>query len=138
MSVETDITALKVSVEEIKKSVDRMDRFLLGNGGSGILDRTTRIEENVRRMEKKLEDEILRACQGSSNNTILLKGLGDSLNIMKESFLDHIRDDDLHSVQGLLLHKNVISTLIVFIIVVHILLPPELNVFSLILKFLGL
>ena len=133
MTVETDIAQLKVSVDQICKSIDRIDKFILGNGGYGLLDRTTRIEENIR----KVEDKIQQLKDDSKSRTELVRSIEHIVDTMKDTFLEHVRDNEKHTLKGMIT-KNAIAYLVLLVVIINTLLPPELNLFSIIMGALGL
>jgi predicted transcriptional regulator len=133
MTVETDIAQLKVSVDQICKSIDKIDKFILGNGGYGLLDRTTRIEENIR----KVEDKIQQLKDDSKSRTELVRSIEKIVETMKDTFLDHVKDPEKHTLKGMIT-KNAIAYLVLLVVIINTLLPPGLNLFSIIMGALGL
>jgi len=114
-------------LQGLEKTLTRFDKALFGNGQPGVVDRMARIEENI--------DNLLENSKATGEQ---IKSLASSVSELKGIVQGHTNDLKVHSPQGLLLRKEVITYVILGMAFVHTLLPQELSLWELVKKVFGL
>lgn len=136
---------LDVIADTNKKLVD----VVYGNGHDGLLQRTVRIEETAHQL---VEGQARNAAERKEEAALAKEAADESMNESKEFritiskavdeikalVIDHHKDTKLHTPEGLLLRKNVLLYIMLAFLVIHTLLPHDINVWNLITKFFGL
>lgn len=119
--------SIKSSLASLEKDYQNVNKFLLGNGQKGLLDRMTMIEnavaisfENDKRREEKL-DKI--SC---------------SLETLCDKLEKHVNDKESHTLKGLIVKKEVIATGLLVFMFLFILLHEGSEFFPHLLKIFGL
>lgn len=140
MTDEQEFYKLKEKVNSIEKDTSRIWAVVAGNGREGIIERTVRIEENI-----KDNSENIKGLKESLD--VLVKGVNETnraIGELNRSVCDHIDDKLIHSIPGLIRGasgKIIIGLLIaglIFNLLVQAIVPHNISVWDVLSKWLGL
>lgn len=109
---------LRAQVGAMHETMSRMESKLFGNGTEGLLAATTRIDERLDRLEETVDK------------------LAKSVSELKDTVAAHVKDN-CHTPQGLLLKKDVLFAIIGIFLVIHSLIPADVNIWEFIRKLFG-
>ena len=124
---------LKGRMDATDSKINDIHQVIMGNGQSGLLERVIVNTENV----ESLEDETKELCKSIETIGNGTKDLKDSILALKEILTAHITNEQIHTIKGLLLKKEVITIFILMVITIHSLLPENINVFDAIKHWFG-
>lgn len=98
---------LEATLNSVQTEVKQINKHLLGNGRAGLLERQTRMEENL--------DELTKVVQELAGSQ---KELAASVAKLTETVQTHVVDKDKHDFKTMLLQKDNIKYLILLIVFV--------------------
>jgi hypothetical protein len=113
------------AVDNITSATDKITSAIYDR--DGLAERTLKIEQAALRLKEEAE----AVKEFRAHTTAVLDSIKDSVN-------SHHCDKSLHSFGGLVLHKNVLTVILVIFLILHSLIPPDLSLFDLIRKLAGL
>lgn len=122
----TNSDKLEGLLEGLSKDIQALNKHLLGNGQPGVLERTTRMEENL--------EEVVGAMKSCKEN---LEKIAEQVSATSKALETHINDNDKHSWR-ILLRRDVLAIIIVGALTLHSLIPADLSIFNLIKGIFGL
>lgn len=120
------IGKLEGVIEGLGKEVATLNKMLMGNGQPGIVERTARIEETLENV-----------CEMLGHSKQILFETNKALSSLTDLVKEHHANDEVHSPKMFLKKEHLAAAVLMFVLL-HSILPPDLNVFDLIRKFVGL
>jgi len=117
-------------LEGIQNSLSRIEKSLYGNGQPGLMERVTRIEENMLEIQEIVRSNMDKNDKNSDNVKSDVKAIGDKID-------EHIRDNSKHLPKGLL-SKDIAFWALCFIVFINSLIPADLTIYELVKTIFGL
>lgn len=168
-------------LEDVEETSKKVEESIYGNGKSGLLERTSRIELNVENVleqsksnanaiEKVLQQAVVLADKAvkeashlvektetkslalirqvandnikvvdeiKGDNSKVINEIKAAIEEIKDSVKAHHDDKELHSLKGLVLKRDVFAWVVLGVLIIHALIPKELDVWELVRKMLG-
>lgn len=110
-----DLGILEGRLEGIDSKLDDINKMLIGNGQAGLLERQTRVEDNLADVTDNLK-----------NFSDLCHTTGKKASEAEK----HAADKTLHTAKGILLNISVISIFILSVIALIAIVPPEISLWD--------
>lgn len=135
---------LKEKVTSIEKDTSRIWKHLDGNGRAGLSERTTRIEESLKDITEDISSNSNSIKLLNDNVTKGFSEINKSLGRIEGLLEVHINDKYKHNLPGLFRSApyNFILWFVTVSIVGHVILtailPPNISLWELVSKWLGL
>ena len=125
-------------VEAQGEKLTELTKAVYGNGRSGLVETTGRIEGRL-----GLVEERLGALDGRINSVdTKLDGLDTKLDTITSLLEKHINDPNLHTLKGLIWHRKIITDIVIafilFSLLLHTIIPSDLVVWDIIKNWLGI
>jgi DNA-binding FrmR family transcriptional regulator len=135
MIEDKDTGRLDIFIQSVTSSLNKIEKVLLiGNGTPSLVERMTRNEENIERLIELVDKN---SQLSTSHIEELKKDITTNLLEMKLAVQTHCGDANSHTPKGLLLRKDVIFYVVGGFLILHALLPANLNVWELVMKIFG-
>lgn len=129
---------LKGQMEEMKdvlnRKFDHLDKKLFGNGQPGLVEQTTRNQEQVYELGDKLDSVIDSLNKISCDVAALTKSVADLKTVVET----HI-NDPIHTPKGQFMKhtKQIAILFMIGFVILHTFLPAEFTIWELLKKLLG-
>ena len=117
-----DLGKLEGRLKGIDSKLNDMNKMLVGNGQAGLLERQTRVEENLADVSDNLKD-FAELCHATG------KKVSDAEK--------HADDKSLHTAKGLLLRKEVMLVAAMAILGFNSIIPADFSLWDLVSGWLG-
>jgi hypothetical protein len=117
------------AVESITKATDKITTILYDK--DGLVVRTARIEDAA----LQTAAELKRAAE---EDRVFREHTTEMLDKIAASVEAHHNDKTMHTFLGIVGKRDVLTLILVVFLLVHSLIPPDINVFELVKKLVGL
>lgn len=114
-------------VESLKDSILQLNKFLLGNGQKGIIERVTITESMVKDQYDNIS--TLRDVVDKTNS---------SVEELRKLVQDHITDTKKHDIKSMIFNRDTLVTIAVVFIIFHTIIEQGGPVLEFLKKLIGL
>lgn len=125
-------------VDGLKESINQLNKFLLGNGQKGILDRMTMNEEHIATLTENINRVNMSREESTEKLFATVEELTQSVEELKDIVKDHVQDEKKHTLTGLVLNTKNILLLGASFVIFHEIIESGGPAWEMIRKFLGL
>jgi len=131
MNESNELGRLSGCIEGIQASLVKIEKVLMvGNGVPSMVDRMARVEENLERIA------ILFTETATKSNEDLAQ-LHKSIEELTDVVSAHVKDEKKHEPISMMMRKDVILYGILIFMVLHTVIPENINLWTVLSKFFG-
>lgn len=125
--------------------LENLNDAIYGNGRDGLIERTVRIEDATTQLKeasiqsvedrKQIAVDIKNASKESKDfRVVITKELGE----IKSLIVVHNVNKDLHSFEGLVFKKHILTIILLAFVFLHSLIPDSINLWDILKKIIGI
>lgn len=129
-----EIGKIQGSLDALAGAVEKTNKILMGNGQPGLYERTLQIENSIVDLEEAHKELAERHKEVLDGIECLAKSIGE----LKDSVELHHADKAQHTALGMVQKKEVVLLIVVGFILLHSIIPPDISLWSIVSKLLGL